>query len=120
MKHILLLSLILLGVSARGQTLVTNSNVDIVLSQSVDDLLKTFHGIDNYMRTNGLPPYSAPTNAWANYKTFLAAQLASQAEASIATLSVANKAILANQMDQLQSTNAALYRRVFLKAFKDQ
>ena len=118
-KLVLLLTLIGLPLCVSAQT-VTNKNVDIVLPASVDAQLQVFYDVDNYMRTNGIAPYTNGTPAWTSYKTFLAEKLSERANDAIATMSVANKTALNTQMDKLQLENADLYRRVMRKAYQDQ
>lgn len=57
MKKLLVLSLLALALSAQAQ-LVTNSNVDLIWTQAVDDVMRGAWKVDTYCRTNGVAPYS--------------------------------------------------------------
>lgn len=94
---------------------VTNTNVDIVISQPVDDALKIAWKVDDNLRTNGVAPYTSVQPA-ITYKQFLAQSFANGIpDASV--INNQNEAVLLAQLRSIRDTDPQRYARIYRIAF---
>lgn len=122
MKKLLVISLLALSLSAEAQ-LVTNSNVDLIWPQAVDDVMRSAWKVDTYCRTNGVSPYS--TNELAQtYKQFLSAQVSYTVEMQAQTIQdkfrQVQEAVFLQAFRDIQNTNPAVFKRLWGIALKGE
>ena len=118
MKKIVSIILFVVAFSAIAQ--VTNK-VDLVWSDTFDDLMRTAWRADNNARTNGLAPY-AETNAPQTYKEYLAVQIPYriqlQQEQITSEVKAQQMSSLQEALTRIQSTNTDLWIKVWNDVFR--
>lgn len=116
MKTILALLLTVVALTGTAQTVVvTNLNVDLVITQPVDDALRISWKVDDNLRTNGVAPY---TNIQVSitYKQFLA-QSFSNGIPDASVINSQNEAALLAQLRSIRDTDPQRYARIYRIAF---
>lgn len=116
MKKILVLLLTIATLTGTAQTaVVTNLNVDLVITQPVDDALRVSWKVDENLRTNGVPPYPSIQPA-ITYKQFLSQTFANGIpDASV--INNQNEAALLAQLRFIRDTDPQRYARIYRIAF---
>lgn len=94
---------------------VTNTNVDIIISQPVDDALHIAWRVDENLRTNGIAPYTSVQLA-ITYRQYLA-QAFSNGIPDASIVNNQNEAALLAQVRFLRDTDPQRHARIYRVAF---
>lgn len=115
------LTIIILGIIASITAVnlfpqvVTNTNVDIVISQQMDDALRIAHKVDDNLRTNGIAPYTTVQLA-ITYKQYLS-QIFSNGIPDVSIVNNQNEAALLAQVRFLRETDPQRHAKIYRVAF---